>query len=216
MLEIHYVPPNAKLSRHSASLYIVEDNEAVIKLIFKGRSPTMRHVSRTHRVALDWLFYRINLDPMIQVKIVDTHDKFADILTKRSSSCDECETLLCLVNIMDVSFFSCFHFSSRLDDSETMSRRQMQEKEQGKETTRGVLKARPTRNLVASSLPGRSSQKHFMFCSFSRLARGDLLRFVPVQPNSPRGDLKRRSQTRNGRATLKTRSETGESNWALR
>ena len=29
----------------------------------KGRSPTMRHVSRTHRVALDWLFDRINTDP---------------------------------------------------------------------------------------------------------------------------------------------------------
>ena len=39
-----------------------EDNEAVIKMIIKGRSPTMRHVSRTHRVALDWLFDRINLD----------------------------------------------------------------------------------------------------------------------------------------------------------
>ena len=31
-----------------------EDNEAVIKMVIRGRSPTMRHVSRTHRVALDW------------------------------------------------------------------------------------------------------------------------------------------------------------------
>ena len=31
-----------------------EEAEAVIKMIIKGRSPTMRHVSRTHRVALDW------------------------------------------------------------------------------------------------------------------------------------------------------------------
>ena len=37
-------------------------NEAAIKTIIKGRSPTMRHVSRTLRVALDWLFDRINLD----------------------------------------------------------------------------------------------------------------------------------------------------------
>ena len=37
-------------------LYIFEDNEAVIKNIINGRSPTMRHGSRTHRVALDWLF----------------------------------------------------------------------------------------------------------------------------------------------------------------
>ena len=44
-------------------LYIFEDIAAVIKRIIKGRSPTMRHVSRTHRVALDWLFDRISLDP---------------------------------------------------------------------------------------------------------------------------------------------------------
>ena len=28
-------------------------------MIIKGRSPTMRHVSGTHRVALDWLFGRL-------------------------------------------------------------------------------------------------------------------------------------------------------------
>ena len=37
----------------------------MLKVIIKGRSSTMRHVSRTHRVALDWLFDRINLDPKI-------------------------------------------------------------------------------------------------------------------------------------------------------
>ena len=43
---------------------------------------TMRHVSRTHRVALDWLFDRINLDPKIQIKYIDTKNLLADILTK--------------------------------------------------------------------------------------------------------------------------------------
>ena len=43
-------------SHQEALLYVFEDNEAVIKMIIKGRSPTMRCVSRTHRVALDWLF----------------------------------------------------------------------------------------------------------------------------------------------------------------
>ena len=54
-------------SDSSAMLYVFEDNEAVIKMIFKGRSPTMRHVSRTHRVALDWLFDRLfdpNFNPL--------------------------------------------------------------------------------------------------------------------------------------------------------
>ena len=48
-------------------LYVFEDNEAAIKMIIRGRSPTIRHVSRTHRVAVDWLFDRINLDSEIQI-----------------------------------------------------------------------------------------------------------------------------------------------------
>ena len=63
------------------SLYVFEDNEAVIKMIIKGRGPTMRHVSRTHRVALDWLFDRINLDSKIQIKYIDTKKQLADMLT---------------------------------------------------------------------------------------------------------------------------------------
>ena len=59
---IDRVPSNIQFSHQEALLYVFEDNEAVIKMIIKGRSPTMRHVSRTHRVALDWLFDRINLD----------------------------------------------------------------------------------------------------------------------------------------------------------
>ena len=55
-----------------SQLYICEDNEAFIKLIMKGRSPTLRHVSRTHRVALDWLFDRTYLESKIQIKYVVT------------------------------------------------------------------------------------------------------------------------------------------------
>ena len=47
------VPSNAHPSEEW-KLYILEDNEAVIEMIIKGRSPPMRHVSRTYRVALDW------------------------------------------------------------------------------------------------------------------------------------------------------------------
>ena len=51
---------------------ICEDNKAVIKMIINGRSPAMRHVSRTHRVALDWLCNMIDLDPKIQIRYIDT------------------------------------------------------------------------------------------------------------------------------------------------
>ena len=46
--EIDHVDTNAKLSHHCVWLYILEDNDSVIKIIIKGRSSTMRHVSRTH------------------------------------------------------------------------------------------------------------------------------------------------------------------------
>ena len=40
------LPSNVRLSEKESQLYIFEDNEAVIKMLIKGRSPTMRHVSR--------------------------------------------------------------------------------------------------------------------------------------------------------------------------
>ena len=100
------VPSNVQSSHQEALLYVFEDNEAVIKMIIKGRSPTMRRVSRTHRVALDWLFDRINLVPKIQIKYIDTKNQFADILTKGNFTRDEWNHLLCLFNIS--------HFSSKV------------------------------------------------------------------------------------------------------
>ena len=57
------VPSNVQFSHQEALLYVFEDNETDIKMITKERRSTMRHVFRTHRVALDWLFDRINLYP---------------------------------------------------------------------------------------------------------------------------------------------------------
>ena len=69
---VDFISSNVNSSRQEALLYVFEDNEAVIKMIIKGRSPTMRHVSRTHRVALEWLFDRVKLDAKIQIKYIDT------------------------------------------------------------------------------------------------------------------------------------------------
>ena len=69
---VDFIPSNVQSSHQEALLYVFEDNETVIKMIIKGRSPTMRHVSRTNRVALDWLSDRINLDSKIQIKYIDT------------------------------------------------------------------------------------------------------------------------------------------------
>ena len=110
---VDLVPSNVQFSHQEALLYVFEDNEAVIKMIIKGRSPAMRHVSRTHRVALDRLFDRINLDPKIQIKYIDTKNQLADVLTKGNFTRDEWNHLLCWFNIS--------HFSST-DCSEVMSK----------------------------------------------------------------------------------------------
>ena len=81
-----HIPSNTTNSGSSALLYVFGDNEAVIKMVIKGRSSTVRHVSRTHRVALDWLFGRINLDPKIQIRYVDTNHQLADMLTIKGIS----------------------------------------------------------------------------------------------------------------------------------
>ena len=40
---VDFISSNVNSSHKEALLYIFEDNEAVIKMIIKGRSPTMRH-----------------------------------------------------------------------------------------------------------------------------------------------------------------------------
>ena len=130
------VSSKANSSRKEAMLYIFEDNEAVIKMIINGRSPSMRHVSRTHRVALDWLFDRINLDPKIQIKYIDTKNQVADILTKGNFTRDEWNHLLCLFNIS--------HFSS-INKCKAMSKRTQEDA--GEE--RVTAKSKPMMNLVS-------------------------------------------------------------------
>ena len=154
MEDIDSVPSKVQSARQEALLYVFEDNEAVIKMIIKGRSPTMRHVSRTHRVALDWLFDRINLDTKIQIKYMDTKNQLADILTKGSFTRDKWNHLLCLFNISHFSSTTCIA---------AMAKRVQQES--GKE--RVTAKSRSMMNLTArtpsfvsssaSANPGRSS-----------------------------------------------------------
>ena len=152
--DIDLVPSNVQSASHEALMYVFEDNEAVIKMIMKGRSPTMRHVSRTQRVALDLLFDRINLDPKIQIKYIDTKNQLADILTKENFTRDEWNHLLTLFNISHFSSTAC---------TAAMAKRAQQES--GEE--RVTAKSRPMMNLTArtpsvvssstSSNPGRTS-----------------------------------------------------------
>ena len=131
-----FISSNVNSSRQEALSYIFEDHEAVIKTIFKGRSPTMKHVFRTHRVALDWLSDRINLDPKIQIKYIDTKNQLADILTQGNFTRDEWNHLLCLLNISHFSSTNCL---------EVMSKRTQEDA--GEE--RVTAKSKPMMNLVS-------------------------------------------------------------------
>ena len=107
MQDTDSVPSNVQSASQEVLLYVFEDNEVVIKMVMKGRSLTMRHVSRTHRVVLDWLFDRINLDPKIQIKYIDTKNQIADILSKGNFTRDEWNHLLTLFNISHFSSIAC-------------------------------------------------------------------------------------------------------------
>ena len=96
-----------------------EDTEAVIKMIIKGRCPTVRHRPKSHRVAVDWLFDRTNFDPRAQIRYVDTKNQL-DMLTKGSSTRFDWNQLLPLLNIMN-PLVSSRHFSQT--ESKVMSKR---------------------------------------------------------------------------------------------
>ena len=96
----------------------------------------MRHVSRIHRVALDWLIDRTNLDPKIHIKYIDTKNQLADILTNSNFTRDEWNHLLCLFNSIHFSSTNCL---------EVMSKRTHEDS--GEE--RVTAKSRPVMNLVS-------------------------------------------------------------------
>ena len=137
-------------------LYVFENNEAVNKMIIKGRSPTTRHVSRTHRVAFDWLFVRINLDSAIQMRHIDTKHQLADILPKGDFTCDEWNNLLQMLNITHFTSICFAKSSSLINCTKTMAKR-MQEDE-GEEIS--VAKSRSSAlNLSSHALTSSSSAK---------------------------------------------------------
>ena len=121
------VPSNAKFSRFVVMLYIFEDSEAVIKMITKSRCPRMRYVSRTHRVALDWLFDRKIWTPNF-VSSMSTP-------TKGNFTRDEWNNLLYLFDISHSSSLCCaqnFSFQLHWNDGEKDARTGRREQDRGK------------------------------------------------------------------------------------
>ena len=81
---VDYVDPLGFNVARRAKLIVLEDIDAVIATVIKGRSMTMRHTSWTQRVCLDWLLERLREDWSMCLRYVKTKDQTADILTKAS------------------------------------------------------------------------------------------------------------------------------------
>ena len=133
---VGFISSTVHSSRQEALLHIFEYNEAVIKMIIKGRSRTIRRVSTTHRVVLDWLFDGIKLDPKIQIKFVHTINQLVDVLTVGNFTRHEWNHLLCLFNIRHFSSTNCL---------EVMSKRT----QEGAGEERLTSKSKPMMNLVS-------------------------------------------------------------------
>ena len=176
--------------------------------MFKGRSPTIRHVSRTHRVALDWVFDRINSDPKIQFKYIDTKTNLTTFL-KEISHVTEWNHLLCL-------FYS---YCSSAECSEVMSKRT--QKESGEE--RVTAKSRPIMSLIAkvpSNLSSSTSES-----PVKKLWKSDFLEFESWERwwngatrcnflgNDSRVPIKFLSWEDTARWNSAVRGERGKSSW---
>ena len=100
VFDVDFVSSTVNLPTLRSHLYIMEDNEATIKMLVKGRSPTMAHVPRTHRVDLDWTFELFVQNPdNTHLRFVSTKSQIADMFTKGSFNATEWSQLQTLAAI---------------------------------------------------------------------------------------------------------------------
>jgi len=91
---------------------VFEDNEAVIEIAQKKRSMVLRHVLRTHRIAIDWCFEVLD-SPDIQIKFVGAKQQIADLMTKGFSKGELWESLTTQGGLVPAAI--CFPERSVLD-----------------------------------------------------------------------------------------------------
>ena len=117
----------------------------------------MRYVSRTHRVALDWLFDRVNLDPKILTRYIDTKHQLKDTLTKGTFKRDEWNSLLRFFSISHFSSLCCAQNFVFTSCPKTMAKRMQEQKVED----RIVATSKPTAmNLTSTVSTSSSSVNH--------------------------------------------------------
>ena len=104
LTSVDYVPTNLPAPNGRAILVLLEDNDPVIQICIKGRTPTLRHVPRVHRVNTDACYERIREDPGIYMRYWPTKYQLADILTKGSFTKTEWDRLVDLLQIRPAKY----------------------------------------------------------------------------------------------------------------
>ena len=96
---VDFTPSNVNSSRQEALLYVFEDNEAVIKMIIKGRSPTMRHVPEPTELLLISCSLELIWTPTSKSNTLTPKTNSQTILTKEIFTRVEWNHLLCVVQL---------------------------------------------------------------------------------------------------------------------
>ena len=76
-----WVPPSMSQLRGLARLIIGEDNDAVLKILIKGRSQTFRHVPRAQRVDVDFI-HELMKDKSVSALYIIAKVQIADMFIK--------------------------------------------------------------------------------------------------------------------------------------
>ena len=72
-------------------------------MLIKGLTNKVRHVPRTHRIELDWLFEVLREDPGVNIKYINTKEQAADIFTKGMFTIQQWQHLAFCCNVGESS-----------------------------------------------------------------------------------------------------------------
>ena len=80
-------------------MYLHEDNQAMLRILETGRNPTMRYLSRTHRVAVAWL-HEVCQSERIIVGYEESARMCADVFTKMFQDAAKWRDARVLINVL--------------------------------------------------------------------------------------------------------------------
>ena len=104
-MNVDWVPPQMPPSLGLAKIVVCEDNDAVLKMVKKGRMPKLLHVARTHRVNLHTVQDALR-DPAYRPRYINTKAQIADMFTKGSHTSALWNDLLARAQIEDATVFT--------------------------------------------------------------------------------------------------------------